>query len=76
MFYIWTLSLTKFLSFHLYNLSYLWQGPIGNTALQCATAARRSSSVCMLLKAGADPSIADYTGATPLHNAVAMGHYQ
>ena len=51
------------------------QGAIGNTALQCATSSRRSKSVRMLLEAGADPSIADYTASTPLHHAAGIGHY-
>ena len=51
------------------------QGHIGQTALQCAVTYRRMKSVGLLLEAGADPSIADYTASTPLHNATGMGQY-
>ena len=51
------------------------QGHIGETALQCAVTYRRIKSVSLLLEAGADPSIADYTASSPLHNAAGMGQY-
>ena len=51
------------------------QGSIGGTALHCAINARRYKCVALLLEAGADPSIADYTASTPLHRAVLVGHY-
>ena len=51
------------------------QGHIGETALQCAVTYRRIRSVSLLLEAGADPSITDYTASSPLHNATGMGQY-
>ena len=51
------------------------QGSIDSTALHCAVNARRNKCVALLLEAGADPSIADYTASTPLYQAVGIGHY-
>ena len=53
----------------------LMQGTIGSTALHIAMNARRKKCVALLLEAGADPSIADYTASTPLHLATGIGHY-
>ena len=49
------------------------QDRIGSTALQCAITAWRNHTVKLLLMAGADPSIPNYTATTPLHDAAAFG---
>ena len=50
------------------------QDRIGSTALHCAVIAWRYTAVKYLLEAGADPSIPNYTAATPLHDAVRCGY--
>jgi hypothetical protein len=47
---------------------------IGSTALHCAVIAKRDMAVKLVLEAGADPSIPNYTASTPLHDAAAMGY--
>ncbi|CAI8023106.1 E3 ubiquitin-protein ligase mib1 [Geodia barretti] len=69
-----TSALSVLLAYPLLNIHA--GGPFGNTALQCAVVARRSNTVRLLLEAGADPSITDYTATSPFHQAVATGHYQ
>ena len=50
------------------------QDHIGSTALHCAVIAKRFSAVKLLLEAGADPSIPNYTASTPLHDAASTGY--
>jgi E3 ubiquitin-protein ligase mind-bomb len=47
---------------------------IGSTALHCAVIAWRDQAVRLLLEAGADPSIPNYTASTPLHDAASTGN--
>ena len=50
------------------------QGPFGNTLLHSAVVSNDLKEVRRLLKAGADPRIANREGHTPLRVAVLLGH--
>jgi len=51
-----------------------YQGPFGNTLLHGAVISDDVHEVERLLAAGADPTIANRDGATPLRVAVILGH--
>ena len=50
------------------------QGPFGNTLLHSAVASNDIKEVRRLLKAGANPRIANREGQTPLRVAAILGH--
>ena len=50
------------------------QGPFGNTLLHSAVVSNDVKEVRRLLKAGADPRIANREGQTPLRVAAILGH--
>ena len=50
------------------------QGPFGNTLLHSAVVSNDVKEVRRLLKAGADPRIANRDGQTPLRVAAILGH--
>jgi len=45
----------------------------GSTALQCAVIAQRNKSVSILLDAGADPTLVNFTCASSIHDACGYG---
>jgi ankyrin repeat protein len=51
-----------------------YQGPFGNTLLHGAVVSGDLDEVRRLLAAGANPSIANRDGKTPLHAAAMLGH--
>jgi ankyrin repeat protein len=51
-----------------------YQGPFGNTLLHGAVVSGDIREVRRLLAAGADPSIANRDGKTPVHAAALLGH--
>ena len=51
-----------------------YQGPFGNTLLHGAVVHGDLHEVKRLLAAGADPTIANRDGKTPLHAAALFGH--
>lgn len=53
-----------------------YQGPFGNTLLHGAVVSGDIEEVERLLKAGADPRVANRDGRTPLDAAVILGHRQ
>lgn len=51
-----------------------YQGPFGNTLLHSAVITGNIQEVARLLSAGADPTIANRDGRTPVDVAAIMGH--
>ena len=52
---------------------YFMQCPDGNTALHSAVLTQKNGSIAILLEAGADPSMVNFSLQTPVHSAAMFG---